>query len=639
MDDVHPQGPKLSPSSNREGTAPEASVDSATAPIEDPEIWPPRGLTNQSVLTYDEAVSLVSHGALLFRAFSLSAHHAIDHHAHFHAFLELSNGHQILEATSPMTLISDRNSFPLDESLDRPTPCNTLEQPSMALAFGKYPGTMTFSRYIGTLNRPAVSVEGLPKVMLRRIDLSQILDRLRFLQDIKPVPFAPNREEEDFLYGQLLLDPDSDLSNGTLDRDIDVLSSILNSSVWIDLSDCRKQFVAKYHTEEVSDASTELFFHQLLLSTELDRRIDLSATCANHSTGHMLSALPRKVAWAVAMSRRFFQNLAFEEVQTATSSRYSLVPQNKFSLMEMVLDLGYALKWPTMEQMEARMLVESEGRAMQCRWTVPSATFLSGTVLPGRTVSWSVLSCLFDCNPAHRLTLGGLEEMRTQSGFQYLSHTYWYWESIVGKVLGAMQGSKNIAGWIGPCILTPDLESVEYVRIYRKKVPERMRKRDLRSIAARSDPLGTLSGSYPVNNFHLVLPNFSKVVDFVRVEKLAVARVNIPSRDDPKYVEHKVAMQFAVEGRSSISLRLRYDVSFIAAAACWAGPHVLFYDYTYKQVCVDKLLHNDEWSGRSGQGKSGEGASTDDLEGEDNDKVLVIEAYGAAENAVLARAW
>lgn len=622
-------------------------MDSASTPIEeDPVVWPPSGFTNQSVLSYNEAVSLISRGAVLFRAFSLPAHHAIEPHAHFHAFLELSDGQIVSEATSPTNIIGDYNSFPLDESLDAPTPCNTLEQPSMTLAPGRYTGTMTFSRYISNMNCPAVSVKSPPKVMLGRIDFSRILHRLRYLQHARDIPFTPNDEEEGFLYGELLQDSDSDPDNGTLDRDIDVLSSMLDSPVWIDFSDPKEQSVAKYHLGDESESATELFFHQVLLSAELDRRIHLCAAGAGHSTGHMLSALPRKVAWAVAMSRRFFQNLAFEDVKDATGRRYSLVPLNKFSQMEKVLDVGYALDWPTMAQMEARAMVESECRRIQCHWTKPSATFLCGTVLPGPRASWAVLSCLLDCSPAHRITLDGLKEMRTQSGFQLLSHTYWYWESIAGKVLGAMYGVKNVAGWVGPCIPTADLESVEYIRIRRKKIPERMRKPDLRSIAARSDPLGTLNGCYPVKDFHLVLPNTSSVVDFIRVEKLAVSRVKPPTPNDPEYVEHKVAVHFSVEGRGSGALYLKHDVSFIAAASCWAGPHVLFYDYAYKQVRVDRVLQNWSWAGRpaarndNSNKEHGRAAAKDDPNDEDDDdRVLVIEAYGVTDNAVLARAW
>ncbi|KAI4155925.1 MAG: hypothetical protein LQ341_000092 [Variospora aurantia] len=609
--------------------------------IKDLMVWPPGGFTNQVVLTFDEAMYLICCGAVLFRSVSVPAHHAAHHHAHFHSFLELSNGHRIREASFPLAMLDDYMSFPLDEALDEPAPWNTLEQPSMTLCFGRYPGTMTFTRYVSRLNRPAASLKCASMILLRELGVSRIFDRLRYLQDKRNYAVA-SEEERNFLYGELLMDPESDIRNGNTVRDIDVLSDLLSSEIWIDFSDPGEQIVAQYHVNGRCGASAELFFHQLLLSTELARRIDLCATYAGHSSGHLLSALPRRVAWGVRMSVRFFQNLAFEEVQQTdpTNGRsYSLVPQNKYAQIETVMDVGYSLKWPTMPQIEAKMMAESAGQAIQClQWTMPSVTFLTGIVMPGPMASWMVLSCLLDCDHEDRTALYGLKELRPQSGFQYLFNTYWYWESMVGKVLGAMQGSKCVAGWIGPCISTPDLERVEYVRIHHERAPERIRETHVKTVAARSEPLGTLNGSYPVSNFHLPLP-YSSTVDCIRVEKLALVPLyNLSGCDGPQNVEHKIAVQFAVNGRS-IPVRLRYDVSFIAAAACSAGPHVLFYNYTYKQIQIDQLLYITEWAERFAKNPIGEGVSSDEENDSDIDKVLVIMAYGAADNAVLARAW
>ncbi|KAL8719111.1 MAG: hypothetical protein Q9225_003846 [Loekoesia sp. 1 TL-2023] len=501
---------------------------------------------------------------------------------------------------------------------------------------------MTFNRYIGSMNRPAAQIDSSSKVLLRRIDISQIFERLRFLQDAREVAFVLTEQEEAFLYGQLLLDSHMESSNGTLERDVAVLSSLLNSPVWIDFSDHRKQFVALYHADEAFDAPAEVFFHQILLSMELDRRISSYSVCNGHGTEHSMLTLPRKVAWGVALSRRFFQNMAFEElylVVPSSGNRHSLVPKNKIAQLERVLNAGYALEWPYMDQMEGRMVEECGSKAIRCCWSVPSATFLCGAILPGPSASWMVLSCLLDCNPTHRRILAGLEAMHPQSGFQYRASTYWYWESIVGKVLGAMQGSRCVAGWIGPCIYTTDLGRVEYVRIHQKREPKRMKKRDLRSIAARSDPLGTLDSSYPVSNFLLVMPNYNNTVDTVRVEKLALMTHTDPTASQATdVVEHRVAVQFAING-SSYPIRLRYNVSFVAAAACWAGPHVLFSDYAYKAVRVDKLIGNLEWAGISGKHEVSQAVAPDRPDAQDDDTVLVVEAYGAADNAVLARAW
>ncbi|KAL8841785.1 MAG: hypothetical protein Q9170_000818 [Blastenia crenularia] len=639
IDDVHPEEWTPSWDDDRDGPATYSSTESTATPLDGPTTWPPEGLTAQSVLNIDEALLLVAEGAVYFRGVSKPAHHAVDYDAHIFSLLSLNNGQRILEASPSTETLSDCASFPLNASMGSPDPWDTLEQPSMAYCFGRYTGTMTFSRYIGKMNRPAAEILHSSKIMLRRINSSHIFARLRLLQDKADVPFAPTEQEEAFLYGQLLVDPGFDGSNWTLERDIEGLSSLLNNEVWIDFGDPDKQFVAVYYADEASDTSAEFFFHQILLSAELDRRITFDPVYGSRATEYSLVTLPRKVAWSVALSRRFFQNMTFNDLDAINLNAGSwrdLVPRNKLVRLETVLDVGYAMEWPAMDQMEARMIVECEGEPMRCGWSVPSVTFLCGTILPGPAASWMVLSCLLDCNPIHRIILGGLEALNPQSGFQYRTKTYWYWESIVGKVLGAMEGTKLVAGWIGPCIYTTDLDTVEYVRIHQKRAPARMRKRDLRSIAARSDPLGAWDSSYPVANFHLITPNNENKMDMVRVERLVL---KTPTRHkDSSPIEHEVAVQFIINGGSYL-VRLRYDVSFVAAAVCWAGPHPLCHDYLYKAIRVDEIFLDPKLIGLFGKHNAPRAVSADYLDAQDDDTVLVVEAYGAADNAVLARAW
>lgn len=602
-------------------------VETATPPSRAPITWPPHGLTASSVLNVDEAASLIAQGAVHFRGFSKSAHHAADPNAHFFPLLGLEDGQRILEAGPSAETLGDCASFSLDESLDAPEIWNTLEQPSMTLCFGRYAGTMTFSRYIGAKNDPAPQVNRSTKILLRRMEILQIFERLRFLQDARGVPFEPSEQEAAYLYDQLIFDPESNSMNGTLERDIGLLSTFLEDPNWTDFSDGGKQFVAIHFALEGGeyDLQAEAFFHQILLSTELDRRISLQRVYTSHGTEQWMTTLSRKVAWSVAISRRFFQNLAFE-----SGNDRSLVPQNKNSQLERVLNVGYALKWPSMDKMETRKIEEHGSKRLRCDWTVPSATFLYGTIPPGPAALWMVLSCLLDCDPAHRITLDSLSSMHPQSGLQFEENTYWYWECIVGKVLGAMEGVHCTAGWIGPCISSTDLKSVEYVRVYQDRAPERMKKRDLRTLANRSDPLGSLDSSYPVSNFHLVLPSFATAMDTVRVEKLALkVRDGNQGNGSPTVVKHEVGIEFA-NNDDSHTILLQFDVSFVAAAACWAGPHVLSYEYSYKFARVGKLLES--CSAREAIGLSNSVEIAEDT-------VLVIEAYGAADNAVLARAW
>ena len=592
----------------------------------------------------DETLTHATDGVLIFSSAPRTVHRAREHVSRLFALLRLGNDGPIFEDSPPAALLADCMTFSLNEDLEEPVPWSTLEEPSMAQCFGRFAGTLTLSRFVSELYPRTDSFEEpFPFFRLRKMDPFSVLERLRSLQDLEEMPFEPTEQEEDFLYGQLVSDPELENIDRTHARDIQVLSAILNNHIWTDFSQPGEQTVAQHFTDEPWDVASELFFHQMVLSTELSRRIRLLPTGV--AVEGIMTSLPRKVAWSVALSQRVFQNISFQPLDLASGSlRKSevLLYRNKVVQLSKILDIGYTLKWPGMEKLEARMMVESEGDTIRCSWSPASLTFLSGAVVPGPMTSWLILSCLLDCKPCHRSALLELADLDPQSGFQYLGATYWYWESIVGKVLGAMQGSNSVAGWIGPCMYTPDLGRVQCIRVNQEQPANRMKVRDIGTIAERTDPLGSWDDSYSVSDFTLVLPNFDNTVDNVRVEKLAVKELRHHKK--PRHYnsedsnEHQVAVQIAVDGISE-PIRLRYNVSFIASTACSAGPHLLHHNYAYKTVRVDKLVYTG-WAARvSAEAKSKrEHAKITDSEDDDNE-VLVIEAYGVADNAVLARAW
>ncbi|KAL8769842.1 MAG: hypothetical protein Q9209_004280 [Squamulea sp. 1 TL-2023] len=598
--------------------------------------WPNNESTGLPVPHVDESLSFITDGALIFSSAPRTVLRARENVDHLFALLSLGDVGPILEESPEEAFIADSMAFSLNEDLDKPVPWSTLEEPSMAHCFGRFAGTITLSRYVSELYEPINPLEEpFPFFRLKKIDSASIFQRLRSFQAFENVPFEPTVQEEDFLYGRLVFDPELEDIDRTHSRDIQVLSAILNNHIWIDFSLPSKQFVAQHFADEPWDIAAELFFHQILLSSELNRRIRLLPTGA--AMEEVITSLPRKVAWSVALSQRVLQNLTFQQLDSAAVNHRKcdmVFYRNKIGQLSKVLDVGYALKWPSMSQMEARTMVESESNTIRCSWSPPSLTFLSGAIVPGPTTSWMLLSCLLDCNPCHRTTLIELEYLHPQSGFQYLGATYWYWKCVVGKVLGAMQGSSPVAGWIGPCICTPDLARVQSIRVNQEQPGKRMGIRDIGTIAARTDPLGTSDAPCSSSDFTLILPNFSNTVDNVRVEKLAVKD---PTQYDSSGLdEHQVAVQIAVDGISE-PIRLRYNVSFIAAAACWAGPH-LHRKYAYKIVRVDRLVCTG-WAARVSAEAMSREEQREITDAEEDDEVLVIEAYGVADNAVLARAW
>lgn len=239
--------------------------------------------------------------------------------------------------------------------------------------------------------------------------------------------------------------------------------------------------------------------------------------------------------------------------------------------------------------------------------------------------------------------------MHPNSGFQYRSTTYWSATSIVGKVLAPT--CRSIAGWIGPARPAPDLNRIQIAHIRQRTPKQILSPEDVLSMSERSDPLGPPAPSYPVAEYSLLLPEIDphNLVDTIRIEKLALKPVSPAStstldrqKDKHKPQLYDAAVQFAIAGESW-PLRLSYDVSFISACPCDRGPHPLFFDYAHQVVKIDDILTIRHWGSSSKSILTGSTStvpkSNTEAADEDEEKVLVIEAFGVSDNEVLARAW
>jgi len=145
-------------------------------------------------------------------------------------------------------------------------------------------------------------------------------------------------------------------------------------------------------------------------------------------------------------------------------------------------------------------------------------------------------------------------------------------------------------------------------------------------------------------------------VDTVRIELLSLRPVSDRGPDPgPRWFD--AAIQFAIDG-VSWPLRLAFDVSFVSAWPCSDGPHPLFFDYAFEVVKADEVIDIRDWgssgadSPRSGHHNRngatpspGAGGSKQRqqqppvMRDGDDEKVLVVEAFGVPDNEVLVRAW
>jgi hypothetical protein len=531
-------------------------------------------------------------------------------------------------------------------------PWETLEQPSFAFHFGKRPGTVTLNSWASNSSVFPLSIPLRdPGVVPRDVDLVTIFSRLHFLEG--------GLEDDDTglmyknLYRKLLRDPDrAGTPHRTLDKQITDLIMVLSRADWIDFTNPRYQIMTKFifDTTPVNETQYQKFFQQLLLGIELDLRI----TSQHHddwAKEKLLQQLPPTIQWTLAVARRWRENVRVETYGNTPDSiklRYKLSRRQ----VKMLKRFAQMMKWPNLnEALDVLKRRERDGSLTDI--SSHAMAFFSGLVLPGPTFPFLIMNSLIDIDPDKATDdLALLTHLYPHCGFQYRnSYTYWTSVSIIGKVLAPT--CHGVAGWVGPARPTVDLKRSQIARIRSRRARHVLTPDDVRSMGERSDPLGPPAELYPVGEYKLVSPDTDDMVDTVRIELLTLAPVADRAKE-PGPTWFDASVQFAIDG-VSWPLRLSYDVSFVCAWPCTDGPHPLFFDYVYHVVKADEVVEIRDWNNALGR-EQGNGTSPDrrDANGKgkskaaqtytpqgshDDEKVLVVEAFGVTDNEVLARAW
>jgi hypothetical protein len=669
--------------------------------------WPPSGMSSREELNLGPAMQLISRGVPAFKGHKRPIPHASDHYYALFATAAGNRGDET-DAANQHDSMTKLMTLRLAESGPATYPWETLEQPSYSFCFGKRPGTITLNQWVSLASAMPLAIELRDAgVAPREVDLETIFERLRELDR------GLEDDDEDLmyrnLYKRLLKDPDKYLGpHKTLDKQITDLIMVLSRPDWMDFTIPKNQVVTKFIFDTSPDNSQTYhkFFHQLLLSLELELRIQ-SRHHLTEAKEKLLTQIPPRIQWNLALARRWRDNVRVdtygsnpEDVQL----RYRL----KRRQAKMLKRFSQIMKWPNLgETLDS--LKRREDEATLDLVSSHAMAFFSGLVLPGPTFPFLIMNSLIDIDPDRAtddLTL--LTHAHPSCGFQYRnSYTYWTATSIVGKVLAPT--CRSLAGWVGPARPTTDLGRNQIARIRSRRPPgtaTRITPEDVRTMSERSDPLGPPAQVFPVKEYALVAPDRDDdayLADLVRIELLNLrpcpeqqlrSQSTIPSPtasasappQQPRYYD--ASIQFAIDG-VSWPLRLAFDVSFVSAWPCSDGPHPLFFDYVYTPVKADELVKVRDWNGAGGGGAGARGfsahsysgpnpgpypwggnhsyegggrfatppgtagggsgggggggktgvSSPSTLSGGDEERVLVVEAFGVPDNEVLARAW
>ncbi|KNG48727.1 hypothetical protein TW65_04469 [Stemphylium lycopersici] len=617
--------------------------------------WPPKGHRPEGELEPAEAEDLICAGASTFKGYRDAIPNAPEEYNRFYAVLEAE--HQSRTDRAPFQQQAYRDiSLNMTGRYDSQFPWLSHEYPCMAYAFGKSAGTTTLNYWVSRSGTSHAPMKFAGEVQPRKIKLLQILDRLQKLES------GLNEDDPEelyrYLYNTLIEDPerfDEERRHIRIDQQITDLITVLSNPQWIDFSHPKNQVVAKFF-DAPDPRKKQDFFHQLLLSVELYLRIH-SKHHTDKSKRKLITQLPAIITWDLAVAQRWLENMEITKTRTSsTQSTFSFDLKSKNRQIEALRIFASTLKWPNMEEIEY-ILEERDPseKAVEDR-SADAMSWFSGIVLPGRTLPWLIMNSLIDCDQDTGEALRYLTHMHPASGFQYRANTYWSSQCIVGKVLGAARGVKQIAGWIGPCIYTPDLKRTECVKVRQHESPDpALASMDVETMDVRTNPLGTIEDSYPIEDYEVPMPDTEDVTDLIRMEKLRF----VPIKERPEGNRHvagppmvfDAAISFACGGESW-PMKLRYDVNFINAFPCHQGPHVLFYDFSYKAIKIDEgLVDIQDWGLQSGRtprptsSKSSPGKKALALMNEQKSaheqvtNVLAIEALGVSDNEVFARAW
>jgi hypothetical protein len=196
-------------------------------------------------------------------------------------------------------------------------PWETLEQPSCAFLYGRLPGTITLNQWatVSSVLPTTIPLRD-PGVVPREVNLEQVFDRL---QELEHYGLDEGYEDRMYksLYKRFLHDPDKLLKpHRTLDRQITDLIMVLSRPKWIDFSKPENQVVTRfiygYDDRLVSNSRYLRFFHQLLLSIELDARLN-ARQHGDLAKERLLPQIPPTIQWDLALARRWREGVSVKD--------------------------------------------------------------------------------------------------------------------------------------------------------------------------------------------------------------------------------------------------------------------------------------------------------------------------------------
>lgn len=292
--------------------------------------WPPKGMAKEALLPHGKAVELICAGAPVFHGHQRAIAHASESYYTLYATVT-GTGEEDHDGCEVYHPAFEAATFRMLGGEPAELPWETLEHPSMAFAYGTRPGTVTLNHWVSLSDHPHPTI-ALRQVGMRPKDitLTSILNRLRYIEG----GFAEESPEMMYkaLYKHLLKDPDRYTNpHKAMEKQIADLITVLSRPEWIDFSQPKNQVVAKFFTN-ATHADThhdKRFFHQLLLSLELDFRIHHKEHAA-WAQEKLVDQLPPQIKWNLVFAKRWHDCMHIEK-PSGDSEREQSKPSREFN--------------------------------------------------------------------------------------------------------------------------------------------------------------------------------------------------------------------------------------------------------------------------------------------------------------------
>lgn len=322
----------------------------------------------------------------------------------------------------------------------------------------------------------------------------------------------------------------------------------------------------------------DTFLHNMEVGIELNsilKKMGSDPRCTENIQAHP------SIAALIILATRF---LKFTTVQLSPSSPL-FIPHSHPTYIEGLLRFAEAIEWPYLDEARRKIegvydkLVKTQGADVH-RYLID---WLYGLVLPGKYFRHKIMGALVVACPSTR-KLNYAPDF--DSGLIVKGRSYWPKLSVLGRVLGGLEGGKSTCGWVGPAPVPSggsSSQTVSWVKVaardvrFPTPVEDVLRQNFLEEQGfsnddAVRDPNAFARDFYDLDKWQPPKGTPPRRAAASSTKLKAVRLSKLKTQSSPQ--EHQATLDFEVGGRTC-SLTLFCNPVFVHVPRCIGAAHPL----------------------------------------------------------------